>query len=230
MTNTDPNKPRVHGTSKVTEVPKKKGMAWLPWLIGALVLLALLVFLLRSCGHQPATTVTNTETTTTVTNTATTGNTVAATPPLGVTQVTLPNGKTVGLEPKTLNYELQQFLASAGPAPQTFTFEHLNFATNSAELPADAQGTVSALSQILTAYPNAKVQLNGYADATGSDPHNVQLGAERATAVAKALISQGVAADRIKTATGGASNPVDTNASSQGRAENRRTELVVLSK
>ena len=231
MTNIDPNKRDVHGTSKVTEVPKKKGMAWLPWLIGALVLLALLFLLLRSCGHQPATTVTNTETTTTTTtNTADAGNTVSATPPVGVEQVTLPNGKSVGLEPKTLNYELQRFLASSNPTPQIFTFDHLNFATNSAELPGDAQDTVSALAQILTAYPNAKVQLSGYADATGSDPHNVQLGAERATAVAKALTAQGVAADRIKTATGGASNPVDTNASSQGRAENRRTELVVLSK
>ena len=232
MTNIDPNQRDVHGTSKVTEVPKKNGMAWLPWLIGALVLLALLFLLLRSCGHQPATTVTNTETTTTttVTNTADTGNTVAATPPVGVEQVTLPNGKSVGLEPKTLNYELQRFLASSNPTPQTFTFDRLNFATDSAELPADAQDTVGALAQILTAYPNAKVQLNGYADSTGSDPHNVQLGAQRAAAVAKALTAQGVAADRVKTATGGASNPVYTNANSQGRAENRRTELVVLSK
>lgn len=224
MTNIDPNKRDVHGTSTLTEVPKKKGTAWLPWLIGALVLLALLFLLLRSCGHQPAP-VTNTETTTTVTNT--TGD---ATPPVGVEQVTLPDGKSVGLEPKTLNYELQRFLASSDPTPQTFTFDRLNFATNSAELPADAQDTVGALAQILTAYPKAKVQLNGYADATGSDPHNVQLGDQRAQAVAKALTAQGVGADRIKTATGGASNPVDTNASSQGRAENPRTELVVLSK
>ena len=86
------------------------------------------------------------------------------------------------------------------------------------------------MAQILTAYPKAKVQLNGYADATGSDPRNTQLGAQRAQAVSQALQAQGVTADRIKTATGGASNPVDTNATSQGRAENRRTELTVLAK
>ena len=231
MSNDDPTQRDVHGTSKLTDVPKKKGMAWLPWLIGALLLLALLFLLLRSCGHPSATTATNTETTTmTVTNTADASATVATTPPVGVQQVTLPNGKAVGLQPQTLNYELQRFLASSNPTPQTFTFDHLNFATNSAALPADAQDTVGALAQILTAYPNAKVQLNGYADATGTDPQNVRLGAERAEAVAKALTAQGVAADRIKTATGGASHPVDTNANSQGRAENRRTELVVLSK
>ena len=136
----------------------------------------------------------------------------------------------VGLEPKTLNYDLQRYLASTAPTPQTFTFENLNFATDSATLPSDAQATVTALAQILGAYPKAHVQLNGYADATGTDPQNTQLGAQRAQAVAQALQAQGVAADRIKTATGGASNPVDTNATSQGRAENRRTELTVLAK
>ena len=225
MTNTDPSRD-VHGTSKVTPVAKKKGMGWLPWLIGALVLLALLLLLLRSCGHNQATTTTNTTDTTTTTNTTSS----AATPAVAVEQVTLPNGKVVGLEPKTLNYDLQRYLASTAPTPQTFTFENLNFATDSAALPSEAQATVGALSQILTAYPKAKVQLNGYADATGSDPHNTQLGAQRAQAVAQALQAEGVAADRIKMATGGASNPVDTNATSQGRAENRRTELTVLAK
>ena len=225
MTNTDPSRD-VHGTSKVTPVAKKKGLGWLAWLIAALVLFALLFLLLRSCGHNQATTTTNTTETTTVTNTTSS----AATPAVAVEQVTLPNGKVVGLEPKTLNYDLQRYLASSAPTPQTFTFENLNFATDSASLPSDAQATVDALAQILTAYPKAKVQLNGYADATGSDPHNTQLGSQRAQAVAQALQSQGVAADRIKTATGGASNPVDTNATSQGRAENRRTELTVLAK
>ncbi len=227
MTNTDPSR-GVHGTSKVTPIAKKKGMAWLPWLIGALVLLALLLLLARSCSHNQATTTTNTTDTTTVTNT--TSSAAPATPAVAVEQVTLPNGKVIGLEPKTLNYDLQRYLASTAPTPQTFTFENLNFATNSAALPSDGQATVSALSQILAAYPKAKVQLNGYADSTGGDPHNTQLGAQRADAVSQALQAQGVAADRIKTATGGASNPVDTNATSQGRAENRRTELTVLAK
>lgn len=227
MTNTDPNKPGVHGTSKVTAVPaQKKGlMAYLPWILGALALLLLLLLLARSCSHRTAApAATTTETTTTTTAAAPT------TPPVGIEKVTLPGGQTVDLAPQTLNYELQRFLASPDAPPRRFTFDHLNFATDSAELPADAQATVSALAQILAAYPNAKVELAGYADASGSDPHNVQLGARRAEAVQKALAAAGVSADRMKTATGGASNPVDTNASSAGRAENRRTELVVTAK
>ena len=227
MTNTDPSRD-VHGTSKVTAIAKKKGLAWLPWLLAALVALAVLLFLLRSCGHNQAVTTTNTTDTTTVTNT--TSSAEPATPAVAVEQVTLPNGKTVGLSPKTLDYDLQRYLASSAPTPQTFTFENLNFATDSATLPSDAQATVGALAQILAAYPKATVRLNGYADATGDASHNDQLGAQRAQAVAQALQAQGVAADRIKTATGGASDPVDTNATSQGRAENRRTELTVLAK
>ena len=225
MTNINPDK-KVHGTSKVTAVPAKGGLRkWLPWLLAALGLL-LLVLLFRGCGHHEApVTTTNSTTTTTTTSFA-----APATPPVDVKTVTLPGGQAVELTPQTLNYDLQAFLASPETAPRTFTFDRLNFATDSAALPADAQETVTALAQILSAYPKAQVQLNGYADATGSDPHNVQLGAQRAAAVAAALKAQGVAADRIKTATGGSSHPIDTNADSQGRAENRRTELVVLAK
>ena len=228
MTNFDPNKKEVHGTSKITPVPAKGGLPkWMPWLLAALgVLLLLLLF--RNCSHHdaPVVTTTNTMTTTSTSQAAA----PAVTPPLAVEKVSLPGGKTVNLEPKTLNYDLQRYLASADPAPRTFTFDRLNFATDSAELPADAEATVSALAQILVAYPKARVQLSGYADSTGSEPHNVQLGARRAEAVATALAAQGVTADRMKTATGGSTNPTDTNASSHGRAENRRTELVVLTK
>ena len=227
MTDEGPNKRDVHGTSKVTPVAKKGGLPkWLPWVL-ALVGLLLLLLLFRSCSNRAAAPVTNTTetTTTTTTNTA-----AASTPPVAVEKVTLPGGKTLDLEPQTLNYELQSFLASPDAPPRRFTFDHLNFATDSAVLPVDAQPTVSALAQILNAYPKAKVELAGYADSTGSDPHNVQLGAQRAQAVLTALAAAGVASDRMKTATGGSSNPVDTNASVDGRAENRRTELVVTAK
>ena len=93
-----------------------------------------------------------------------------------------------------------------------------------------AMTTVTALGQILAAYPNAVVRVEGYADARGSDQSNAQLGAQRAEAVARALIAQGLAANRVTAATGGETNPVETNATAQGQAENRRTDLVVTAK
>lgn len=232
----DPNdtKPKgeVHGASTVTSVEKKKGFNWLPWLLGLLALLALLFLLPKMCS-KPVEAPVNTTTTTTTEQTTTDTNTMGAaagTPPVGVKQITLPGGRTVDVEPNTLNYALQEYLGSNAPAPRRFTFDRLNFATSSAVLPGEAQSTLTALQQILAAYPKAKVRIEGYADSRGTDPANVKLGAERASAVAKALIGEGVATDRIETATGGESNPVAPNETAPGRAENRRTDLVVLAK
>ena len=238
MSNNDPNNTRqggVHGASTVTPLGdgKKKGglPGWLLPLLGALLLLGLLLLLMRGCEDR------DTDTTTTAAAPAetaapatTTTTTTTATPALPVESVTLPGGQQVNLQPQTLNYELQRFLASPDPAPRTFEFENLNFATNSAELPADAGATVTALTQIMNAYPNARAQVVGYADARGSEPANVQLGAQRAEAVARALIAAGVPADRITSASGGEQNPEATNATAAGQAENRRTELTVTAK
>ena len=217
---TNPPGSPVHGTSTITAVGKK-GVPWWMWVIPLLLLLGVLLVAMRSCGrHDKAVTTID----------AAPAATGATTAPVGVKKVTLPGGTTLELESSSLNYLLQDYLASSAPAPRTFTFDRLNFATASAELPADAQSTVDALAQILKAYPASKVQLAGYADARGTEASNAQLGAQRAQAVAAALISRGITAERVSTASGGESNPVDTNATSQGRAENRRTELVVTTK
>jgi outer membrane protein OmpA-like peptidoglycan-associated protein len=246
MTNTpnDPNRTReVHGSSTVQPVggttggapaPKKSRPWWL-WLLPLLLLLGLLFLLLRGCGDDREDEAATTQTTTTTEQSTTVPATGAApatgaTPALPVERVTLPGGQAVELQQGTLNYQLQQYLASPEPAPRRFTFDGLNFATSSAELPADAQSTVTALGQILQAYPKAVVRVEGYADARGSDQTNQQLGAQRAEAVARALIANGIPANRVTAATGGETNPVDSNTTAQGQAENRRTDLVVTAK
>ena len=173
---------------------------------------------MRSCAHHDQ-----------VTTTTTTGGT-AATAPLPVEAVALPNGTSVNLEPKTLNYELQRYLASNEATPKTFQFDKLNFDTGSAAIRSEDQPNVDALAQILSAYPNAKVQIVGYTDARGTAPANDMLGQQRADAVVAALAAKGVDKGRMETKSGGASNPTGTNATAQGQAENRRTELVVTAK
>ncbi|AYV48585.1 OmpA family protein [Caulobacter flavus] len=197
---------------------EKKKVGWLPWLIGLVALLALL-FLLSRCGHD---------------------NTVApptarvadqpATPPVAVEEIALPNGKTVALQRETLNYELQKYLASDAPTPRTFTFDKLNFDSASSAIRPVDEPTLVALARILDAYPKAKVRVEGYADARGSQVDNLKLGADRAAAVASALVAKGVDSGRIATAAGGETRPVDTNATEQGRSENRRADLIVTAK
>lgn len=198
---------------------EKKKINWLAWILLGLGILAALLALNR-CGRHDDVAVAPAPTATPTT----------AMPPVAVKQVVLPGGKTVELQPQTLNYDLQAFLASAAAAPRTFTFNKLNFDTASATIRADDQPTLSALSQILAAYPKVVVRLVGYADARGSDAANAKLGADRAGAVAKALTATGIDAKRISTASGGDASPVASNATTGGQFQNRRTELVVTSK
>ena len=79
-------------------------------------------------------------------------------------------------------------------------------------------------------YGTTHVRIAGYADARGSDAANAALGKARADAVKAGLVAQGIAGDRIETVSGGESDPVGTNATASGQAENRRTELVVTSR
>lgn len=221
-TENGPDGARVHGTSTIAPAGRR-GLAWWIWLIPLLLLLAVVFGTSRGCNHDKPAVVT-------LPLSDAGGQTVVGTPALGIKKVVLPGGTTLDLEPTSLNFLLQEYLASAAVAPRTFVFDNLNFATASAVLPDDGQATVDSLALVLKAYPNARVRLDGYADSRGSEPANVKLGADRAQAVAVALRTRGVAEDRITAATGGDSNPVASNATAEGRAANRRTELVVLSK
>ena len=200
-------------------VPRKN--FYLPWIVGVVGVI-LLLLLLRSCFERdPAPSATDTGPTTAGTT---------ATTALPVEAVALPNGQSMNLEPQTLNYELQRYLASSEATPRTFQFDKLNFDTGSATVRAADRGNVDALAQILAAYPAARVRIVGYTDARGAAPANDQLGQQRATAVMDALVAKGVARERIEAASGGEANPTSSNADAAGQFENRRTELVVLAK
>lgn len=202
------------------EVHVENDRNWLPWILGALALLALLIFGLRSCDDAapvavaPAAVPVETDVAVAVAEES----------------VTLPGGGTISLAPRTIGYDLQRYLASGEAAPRTFQFERLNFDTSQAAIRSGDRATVTGLAQILGAYPKARVRLIGYADARGDANANAQLGAQRAQAVATALTAAGVAANRIETATGGETTATDTNATAGGQFQNRRTELVVLAK
>ena len=209
--------PNTQGTSPREVHIETKKTNWLAWILLGLGILAALLALGRCSRHDTAAA-------------ASAPAAAPATPPVGIQHVTLPGGKIVDLQPATLDYDLQAFLASSAPAPRTFTFDKLNFATASSQIRADDRPTLSALSQILVAYPKAVVRLVGYADARGTDAANAKLGADRAAAVAKTLTDAGVDPKRVSTASGGDSNPVASNATAGGQFENRRTELVITNK
>jgi peptidoglycan-binding protein ArfA len=92
--------------------------------------------------------------------------------------------------------------------------------------PAAAQA-LSQVSDKLKACPDARVTVNGYTDNSGPDSVNVPLSTQRATIVAEFLVAHGVARDHVVAKGLGPANPIAPNDTNEGRAKNRRAEIVV---
>jgi OOP family OmpA-OmpF porin len=79
--------------------------------------------------------------------------------------------------------------------------------------------------RILKAYPKMMVLVEGHTDSKGTDEYNRELSIKRAKSIKTWLVTQGVASDRLETIGFGETRPVDTNETSDGRANNRRIEF-----
>ncbi|HEY9234829.1 MAG TPA: OmpA family protein, partial [Phenylobacterium sp.] len=144
--------------------------------------------------------------------------------------LTLPGGATISVAPGSIGYGVATFLASNEPAPKTFVFDNLNYDTASNALTPESRPTVETLAAILKAYPNVQARVVGYTDNQGDPAANKTLSDARAATVKREMVALGIAADRIETAGMGEADPVADNATEEGRAKNRRTELVIVRK
>jgi len=100
------------------------------------------------------------------------------------------------------------------------------FESGKAELLPGAQDQLSRVATFLKSSPRPVV-IEGYTDSRGSATKNQALSERRARAVADYLTSQGVPADRINVVGKGASSPIASNATADGRSQNRRVEIVL---
>ena len=96
--------------------------------------------------------------------------------------------------------------------------ENVTFATGSA---------LNTAAQTLVQYPDTTLTINGHTDNTGSDAVNNPLSQHRAQAVAYYLQTRGVAASRLTVYGYGSHMPVASNATTEGRAQNRRVEILI---
>ena len=105
--------------------------------------------------------------------------------------------------------------------------EGVLFATDSAAVSGPAQNDLYALARNLQQYPNSTVQVVGHTDSTGRADYNLQLSQRRAQSVAGILTAGGVASNRITTQGMGMTQPVASNDTVAGRAQNRRVEIII---
>jgi outer membrane protein OmpA-like peptidoglycan-associated protein len=101
------------------------------------------------------------------------------------------------------------------------------FDFNKYTLKPEAREKLAKVSGILLAYPNLKLQVEGYTDSIGSDEYNQKLSEERADSVRDFLVQQSVADANITAQGYGKTHPIADNSTNSGRAQNRRVELVV---
>lgn len=102
------------------------------------------------------------------------------------------------------------------------------FASDSYAVRADLADDLGAVSNSLKKYPDSVVQVIGHTDSSGSADHNQSLSEQRANAVADKLMDAGIAFERIETIGKGEGSPVASNLTEEGKAQNRRVEIVIL--
>lgn len=103
---------------------------------------------------------------------------------------------------------------------------YINFDTDKAILKADGKEAVAEIAKTMNGDKSLKVSIDGYTDNTGSPDHNLKLSQARAETVKEELIRSGIADNRLSAKGYGQENPVADNSTEEGKAQNRRVELV----
>ena len=101
------------------------------------------------------------------------------------------------------------------------------FALDSAAVRSDLRRDLGVVAGNLQAYPNSTISIEGHTDNTGTANYNRILSQRRANAVADILVNNGVPSARLYAVGRGENEPVASNLSATGRAQNRRVEIVI---
>ncbi|KUF10648.1 OmpA family protein [Pseudoponticoccus marisrubri] len=102
------------------------------------------------------------------------------------------------------------------------------FATDSADLRPGLVGDIRDVAQSLLAYPNTTAQVVGHTDSDGDAAYNLDLSQRRARSVANVMINEGVPSSRLQIIGRGEDAPIASNLTPEGKAQNRRVEIVIL--
>lgn len=131
----------------------------------------------------------------------------------------------IGINLTNVNFPIRNSFKRTGFSlnmPNNVTFD-----SSSATLKPAGANTLTGVAMVLKEYPKTAVNVVGYTDSTGSHDLNMRLSQQRADSVASSLITQGVDASRIRTSGMGPANPIASNSTAEGKAQNRRVEITL---
>ena len=102
---------------------------------------------------------------------------------------------------------------------------NITFSTDSSSIQPAFYGTLNSVALVIQRFNQTLVDVYGFTDSTGGNEHNMQLSQRRASSVASYLTGQGADPRRFSIIGMGSSEPIASNATAEGRAQNRRVEI-----
>ena len=106
--------------------------------------------------------------------------------------------------------------------------ENITFDINSYVIKTQFRNTLDSVATVLKTYPDSTIVVSGHTDTTGNDAINNPLSVNRASSVESYLESQGISSSRITSRGFGSKQPIASNATEAGRAQNRRVEIAII--
>ena len=104
----------------------------------------------------------------------------------------------------------------------------INFAVDSDSLQLGAEKVLSEFVKLMTLYPELKIEIQGHTDNTGAAQHNLDLSSKRAESVKNFIVLYGIESSRLVPKGYGMTKPIESNDTEEGRAKNRRVELMKI--
>jgi OOP family OmpA-OmpF porin len=135
-------------------------------------------------------------------------------------------------EPETFNgYQDEDGCPDEIPAAvKKFTgvIQGINFKTDSAVITKDSHKVLDKAVQVLTDYPDVRLEISGHTDNVGKAEHNMELSQKRAESVKEYFVGKGISSDRLTAVGYGMDKPLTSNKTKADKAKNRRTEFTLI--
>jgi outer membrane protein OmpA-like peptidoglycan-associated protein len=128
----------------------------------------------------------------------------------------------------TLRRQLENLQLRQTESGVVVTLGDVLFETGQTELREEAMASLVEVVDLLQSEPNKNIRIEGHTDSTGDSETNLRISQQRADAVLDALVSLGVERDRFTAAGMGEDFPIASNDTEEGRARNRRVDVILL--